>query len=43
MIGTFNLGVSIHGNVGDKGRHFVTTGGEDGVRSTNNSLSLSRF
>lgn len=31
MIGTFCLGVDVTGNVGDKGRHFVTTGGEDGV------------
>lgn len=31
VIGTFNLAVMISGNVGDKGRHFVTTGGEDGI------------
>ena len=31
MIGTFCLEVAVTGNVGDKGRHFVTTGGEDGV------------
>jgi hypothetical protein len=31
VVGTFNLGVDVSGNVGDKGRHFVTTGGEDGV------------
>ena len=31
VIGTFNLDVDVSGNVGDKGRHFVTTGGEDGI------------
>ena len=31
MIGTFVLSVEVSGNTGSKGRHFVTTGGEDGI------------
>ena len=31
VIGTFVLSVEVSGNSGSKGRHFVTTGGEDGL------------
>ena len=42
MIGTFVLSVEVSGNTGSKGRHFVTTDGEDGI-ARGITISSNRF
>jgi hypothetical protein len=31
MVGTFTVGISMTNCIGDRGRHFMTTVGEDGI------------